>query len=145
MTNNPRSDTGQIQLTNKAAEFAQIQENWPTATSKTATGYQSGSNRDTWRPTLEGRAQGYEPELHQKRPKRDGRSRKRLNPRFVEWLMGWPTGWTSRSSVGWPNFAFWAMVSSRWSRHMRGLFWKWLWTQYRTRYPLLAREEESAA
>lgn len=37
--------------------------------------------------------------------------RRSLNPLFVEWLMGWPPGWTS--------FACSAMALSRWSQHMR--------------------------
>lgn len=27
-------------------------------------------------------------------------SRQRLNPLFVEWLMGWPEGWTSLAPIG---------------------------------------------
>lgn len=42
--------------------------NWPTANSAGGTGYMSGSNRDTWRPTLEGAAIGHRPVLHQGRP-----------------------------------------------------------------------------
>jgi len=40
--------------------------------------------------------------------------RRTLNPRFVEALMGWPTGWTS--------FAFAATAWSRWLRRMRSEF-----------------------
>jgi hypothetical protein len=54
----------------------------------------SGSNRDTWRPTLEGAAQGYLAHLKKGRPAKDDRSAQRLNPLFVEWLMGYPPGWT---------------------------------------------------
>jgi len=36
---------------------------------------------------------------------------RRLNPRFVEWLMGWPLGWT--------DFAPVATEWSRWRRRMR--------------------------
>ncbi len=39
-------------------------------------------------------------------------SQKVLNPRFVEWLMGWPIGWT--------EFVRAEMVSCRWLPHMRG-------------------------
>ena len=38
-------------------------------------------------------------------------ARRVLNPRFVEWLMGWPTGWTS--------FACSATALSRFKRRMR--------------------------
>ena len=37
--------------------------------------------------------------------------RRSLNPRFVEWLMGWPLGWT--------NFDCSEMAWSRWQQHMR--------------------------
>jgi hypothetical protein len=40
----------------------------PTPNAEGGTGYMSGSNRDTWRPTLEGAARGYVPVLHQGRP-----------------------------------------------------------------------------
>ncbi len=34
------------------------------------------------------------------------KSRRRLNPRFVEWLMGWPIGWTdcAHAATGWCHF-----------------------------------------
>ena len=40
----------------------------PTPTAEGGTGYMSGSNRDTWRPTLESAVKGYLPVLHQGRP-----------------------------------------------------------------------------
>lgn len=41
---------------------------WPTPNAQEATGYMSGSNRDTWRPTLSGAVQGKTAVLHQGRP-----------------------------------------------------------------------------
>ena len=41
---------------------------WPTANAMGGTGYMSGANRDTWRPTLAGAAQGLRPVLHKGRP-----------------------------------------------------------------------------
>jgi hypothetical protein len=41
----------------------------------------------------------------------DPTSRRQLNPAFVEWLMGWPPGWTS--------FACSETALSRWRQHMR--------------------------
>lgn len=41
---------------------------WATPTAQGGTGYMSGTNRDTWRPTLEGQARGLFPVLHQGRP-----------------------------------------------------------------------------
>ena len=40
-------------------------------------------------------------------------SRRRLNPEFVEWLMGWPPGWTDLDSSSS------ATALSHWSRRMR--------------------------
>jgi hypothetical protein len=42
---------------------------------------------DVWRPTLEPAPEGM---------------RKRLNPSFVEWLMGYPTDWTGSSVLETP-------------------------------------------
>lgn len=42
--------------------------------------------------------------------------RLRLNPEFVEWLMGWPRGWT--------DFAPVATEWCRWWRLMRSEFWR---------------------
>lgn len=42
--------------------------------------------------------------------------RRTLNPLFVEWLMGWPHGWTL---VAWTDFACSATELSRWKRRMR--------------------------
>jgi hypothetical protein len=66
---------------------------WPTPTAERATGYLSGSYRDTWRPTLDGLAEGAAPEFKSTQKKRPALGLK-LNPRFTEWLMGWPVGWT---------------------------------------------------
>ena len=43
---------------------------WPTPNAAGGTGYMSGSNRDTWRPTLEGMAKGFRPVLHASREQR---------------------------------------------------------------------------
>ncbi len=44
--------------------------------------------------------------------------KKKLNPRFVCWLMGWPSGWTSLAPISSERQA---MESCRWSRHLRWL------------------------
>lgn len=43
-----------------------------------------------------------------------------LNPRFVEWLMGWPVNWTAAST----DSAFAATAWCRWSRLMRFALWQ---------------------
>jgi hypothetical protein len=42
--------------------------------------------------------------------------RRSLNPLFVEWLMGWPPGWTL---LGWTDFACSATALSAWKQRMR--------------------------
>jgi hypothetical protein len=86
---------GQPTLTSRAKA-------WPTPTAHedTATGYMSGTNRDTWRPTLASMAAGARPQrgLHAPTTETAGpkcsESARILNPLFVEWLMGFPIGWT---------------------------------------------------
>ncbi|WP_234186434.1 hypothetical protein [Shinella sp. NM-101] len=45
--------------------------------------------------------------------------RRSLNPLFVEWLMGWPRGWTL---LAWTDFACSATGLSRYRQHMRSAF-----------------------
>ena len=47
--------------------------------------------------------------------------KKRLNPYFVEWLMGFPTGWFS---LGWTDSAAWETQWSRWLARMRTAYSK---------------------
>jgi hypothetical protein len=105
---------------------------WATPNTEGGTGYMSGSNRDTWRPTLEGQALGYRAELH--RPKPSGRasrpdpatetagapssngtptSRLQLNARFVSILMGLPPGWTCVCPVDVPEWIASAASATR--------------------------------
>jgi len=44
------------------------------------------------------------------------RERRTLNPLFVEWLMGWPPGWTL---LAWTDFACSATALYRWKQAMR--------------------------
>jgi hypothetical protein len=54
----------------------------------------------------------------------DPTSRRHLNPRFVEWLMGWPEGWADAATPLDPtSFERWATASSRWLRRLRGSRW----------------------
>jgi len=48
-------------------------------------------------------------------------SRRRLNPDFAEWLMGWPIGWTV------PGSPLPETEWSRWWRHMRGSLYELGW------------------
>lgn len=102
-------------------------QEWPTPNAEGGTGYMSGSNRDTWRPTLEGMAIGKRPVLHSGRPDPtmppDGpRSTRVLNPRFVEWLMGWPLGWTDCGSSATESYRLWRQ---RHSSALRSVLASW--------------------
>ncbi len=44
------------------------------------------------------------------------RPRRSLNPHFVEWLMGWPPGWTL---LAWTDFGCSGMELSHWKQRMR--------------------------
>lgn len=44
------------------------------------------------------------------------KERRSLNPLFVEWLMGWPPGWTL---LAWTDFACSATALSAWKQRMR--------------------------
>lgn len=68
-------------------------EKWPTPNAERATGYLSGSGRDTWRPTLDGMAEGATP-VFKSREKQRPQTGLKLNPLFVEWLQNLPIGWT---------------------------------------------------
>ena len=92
----------------------QAESIWMTPNAAGGTGYMSGSNRDTWRPTLEGQAQGKKAVLRQGRPEYSlpaqvipsGEkplpvtlgSHRRLNVEFVTWLQGFPPFWTTLGS-----------------------------------------------
>jgi hypothetical protein len=41
---------------------------------------------------------------------------KRLNPLFVEWLMGWPPGWTDFEPVAMEWSRWWQLMRSELSR-----------------------------
>lgn len=71
---------------------AEAAKTWPTPNAEGGTGHRSGTNRDTWRPTLEGAAQGREPVLHDPNPQ-PRKVRGSLNYAWVCQLMGLPDGW----------------------------------------------------
>ena len=73
---------------------------WPTPTANEATGYMSGANSDTWRPTLKAAALGARPTRGRpdRKTEKPGPNGLVLNPLFVEALMGWPIGWTDCGS-----------------------------------------------
>jgi hypothetical protein len=85
-------------------------KDWPTVTAQDAKNNAGPSQFERNTKPL-----NVEAVLHHSRQGRmatGAESRKILNPRFVEWLMGWPIGWTGLEPVG--------MASCRWRRLMRG-------------------------
>lgn len=96
---------------------------WPTPDAGVRTGFnRSESEGATNRPLLAEAAgmwasslPGDSPNEHGAPCSRSGQtSPRRLNPLFVEWLMGWPLGWTEAGSPL-PETEW-----SRWWQHMRG-------------------------
>ena len=96
---------------------------WPTPDAGVRTGFnRSESEGATNRPLLAEAAgmwasslPGDSPNEHGAPCSRSGQtSPRRLNPLFVEWLMGWPLGWTQAGSPL-PETEW-----SRWWQHMRG-------------------------
>jgi hypothetical protein len=86
MTNNPRKDGRQNQLPNVVKAFPTPKaRDWKDGTSKGPEG---------WTGDL-GKAVN---------PSKDGGS---LNPTWVEWLMGWPLGWTDLKPSGTGKFQAW--------------------------------------
>lgn len=46
-------------------------------------------------------------QVTQMRGREFSKTRRRLNPLFVEWLMGWPIGWSGSGSVATESFRLW--------------------------------------
>ena len=93
-----------------------------TATGKRTVGLESQAR--TWATPMS--TDGYKPSAGKRRNsdlshqvqetlKRGGKSSKstpRLNPLFVEWLMGWPIGWTDCDAVATESFRSWRRTHS---------------------------------
>ena len=103
---------------------------WPTPDAGVRTGFnRSKSEGATNRPLLAEAAgmwasslPGDSPNEHGAPCSRSGQtSPRQLNPLFVEWLMGWPLGWTQAGSPL-PETEW-----SRWWRHMRGSLYELGW------------------
>lgn len=91
---------------------------WPTPRAKEDGQYQY-SRGDKSKPveTLTGASVSF----HQAHPTYQvgevfSKERRSLNPLFVEWLMGWPPGWTL---LAWTDFACSATALSAWKARMR--------------------------
>jgi hypothetical protein len=50
----------------------------------------------------------------------DGPNSRRLNPNFVEWLMGWPPGWSACEPLETASFRSWQRVHSSLLRDVLG-------------------------
>jgi hypothetical protein len=54
----------------------------------------SQTPREGTAPSLEHLARGLPPQETPRRGGKQSPATRQLNPRFVEWLMGWPAGWS---------------------------------------------------
>jgi len=94
--------------------------NWPTPKSR---GFKGESQRGTAAPMdALANAVNYHslpPDQQTDDGMKSSQPSRRLNPQFVEWLMGWPVGWT-RTDCALPETEL-----SRWRRLMRSSLW-WL-------------------
>lgn len=94
-----------------------VSDMWQTPRSHETGDYQySRGDHSKPVPTLTGQAS-----FHQAHPIYTvggipSKTRRSLNPLFVEWLMGWPPGWTL---LAWTDFACSAMELSVWKQRMR--------------------------
>lgn len=105
------------------ADLQEMAEHWPTPASRDHKGANSEAHvttNGTGRRHMDQLPNYVEhgfPSLPQVQQIQDGKSSsaqsRRLNPRFVEWLMGWPIGWT--------DFAAPEMEFSHWLRRGRGM------------------------
>lgn len=90
---------------------------WMTPRSNEVGQYQY-SRGDKTKPveTLTGQALSHQGPETQKDGEKSSPERRSLNPLFVEWLMGWPPGWTL---LAWTDFGCSAMELSHWKQRMR--------------------------
>lgn len=90
---------------------------WMTPRSHEVGNYQY-SRGDKTKPvlTLTGQASSLPVLMTVKTGKPHSKDRRSLNPLFVEWLMGWPPGWTL---LAWTDFACSETELSAWKRRMR--------------------------
>jgi DNA (cytosine-5)-methyltransferase 1 len=108
---------------------ANVYSFWPTPNALGGTGYMSGNKRDVWHPTLATAVKmcpvGNPPIITAEQFKNLGKAGVllqyplrggELNPTWVEWLMGLPTGWTGTELLGTAWF--------HWLQLMRGEFLK---------------------
>jgi len=110
---NQRDGSGSLHLTSQSAA-------WPTPTGSDYKGATS-TGMSVEKKHLSGIA---EQEFYRSSPSdqepqpgpQSSTERRTLNPLFVEWLMGWPAGWTDCECA--------VTGSSRWKRRLRSEFWR---------------------
>lgn len=107
---NQRDSSGNLALPSQAAQ-------WMTPRSHEVGQYQY-SRGDKTKPveTLTGQALSHQGPETPRDGEKSSPERRSLNPLFVEWLMGWPAGWTL---LAWTDFGCSAMELSHWKQRMR--------------------------
>lgn len=60
--------------------------------------------------------EGYKPRYHKERKKYPEREpfNGKINPSWVEWLMGWPINWTGLKKLNYEHFEYWAKGKGWW-------------------------------
>jgi hypothetical protein len=98
-----------------------LMDQWMTPRVASGAYTRDSGDPDKERLTLEGQAS-----FHQVHPTYpvggvSSQPRRSLNPLFVEWLMGWPPGWTL---LAWTDFACSATALCRYRQRMRSALWQ---------------------
>eukprot|EP00752_Nemacystus_decipiens_P019152 g17208.t1 len=89
---------------------------WATPRVHEAGAYQVDGRSGKQTPTLDGQSRSFRPDQTNKTNGPSSQSERRtLNPLFVEWLMGWPQGWTT---LGLTNCACSETAFFHWRRRM---------------------------
>lgn len=115
------ADTGPTGITKHGIKRQVGLENqanwWMTPRSHEVGQYQySRGDRDKPVQTLTGQAFSLRDQTSEQNGAKSSPDRRSLNPLFVEWLMGWPPGWTL---AAWTDFACSETALSLFKQHMR--------------------------
>lgn len=116
-------DRGQCSLEEQIHTFQAQANAWPT---ESATDYKGATTCDPHRPPNGQRLDQFTFHSFRPDPKNttDGAtsspSTRRLNPRFVEWLMQWPIGWTDCAAPATEWSRWWSLSRGQFYRLMSG-------------------------
>lgn len=95
-------DTGSLENVPENCLLGRVAANWPTPRVSTNGGIGNGDRIKQSRLEDTASAFSHQKETISKAGEQSSTNRRTLNPLFVEWLMGWPPGWTL---LAWTDFA----------------------------------------